>query len=545
MIEFPLQISIDELGGESKLFRDYVSGNETPIRDVLGGFDAGAGRWKQTLDGYDRSAQAGVETRQKLVDRLVDYNTALGVAGDIVDKLRAAKDGGVRFVVTGQQPGALGGPLLTLYKVATTIALAERIEREFETACVPLFWMGADDIDFQEISGLFLVDCNLTPLSTSISASAHAASAPVGDITADAVGQVWEAVEPIVSMCPHGAFTSEVVRGAIAGSVDHGEATARVITALTAGRAAVVDGREPAVRAHARDLFLGFFDKESRLREAVAEAGGSLERAGYHAQLWPGPDSGVFMLEDGRRRKISESQRQDTRDRMEEDVTRFSPGVVLRNLVQDYVFQPVAVVLGPAEIAYRAQLDGVYDEMRVQRPVVFPRMPATYLPPSVTRFLDTLEAPDVAGLLGDPAAFVKRVHASQRSPAIDEAAQRFRSAYRSSADEYLSSVGGTLDKKTKTKSRKRLADVERRLSQALDAAGEAGKEEALSKWPFLGGLGEFIRRRDKPQERYLSLLTPFLFSGRGAGDAVSGAASVFVDGALDGRTLHVVYSLAK
>jgi hypothetical protein len=292
---------------------------------------------------------------------------------------------------------------------------------------------------------------------------------------------------------------------------------------------------------------LRYFEEEARLKDLVNRAGESLEQAGYHAQLRLGPDSGVFALEDGRRqrRKIGESQRSEARERMNEDVTLFSPGVVLRNLVQDQVFQPVAVVLGPAEIAYRAQLDGVYGEMGVSRPVVFPRLTATYLPPSVTGFLDTLDAPDVAGLLRDPAAFVKHVHASLRSPAIDEAAERLRSAFRTSTDGYLSSLGGAVDKKAMDKTRKRFADLERRLAQALDSAGDAGKAESLSKWPFLGGLGEFVRRKDKPQERYLSLLAPFLFSGAGARDAVSGAAATFVDGALDGRTSHVVYSSSK
>ena len=44
-------------------------------------------------------------------------------------------------------------------------------------------------------------------------------------------------------------------------------------------------------------------------------------------------------------------------------------------------------------------------------------------------------------------------------------------AFRTSADGYLSSLGGTLDKKAMDKARKRFADLERRLTQALDPRG--------------------------------------------------------------------------
>ena len=47
------------------------------------------------------------------------------------------------IVVTGQQPGFLGGPLYTLYKVATTIALA-RSRSLAGKPTVPVFWSGDD-----------------------------------------------------------------------------------------------------------------------------------------------------------------------------------------------------------------------------------------------------------------------------------------------------------------------------------------------------------------------------------------------------------------
>lgn len=534
-------IPVAELGGESRLFVDYVSGTHKPIHDILGGFGRGDERWGRTLSVGDDAA-----SWELLVKGMVSYNRSLGVADDVVEKLSGARDGApVSFVVTGQQPGALGGSLLALYKLATAIELASHLERINNTPCIPLYWVGADDVDFREIRDLFLVDSDLTPLSTSIDNASYTAASPVGDIPTFADAQVWEAVEPLIARCPHGGFVGELVRESVDGAADHGAVTARIMARLSGGRAALVDGRDPALRARAKDLFVAFFDGEDQIREVVEASGGSLEAAGYHAQLWLGPDSGLFLVEDGQRKKISQAQRENVRDELARDVTRFSPGVALRNLVQDHVFQPTAVVLGPAEIAYRAQLDGVYRMLDVARPIPFPRMQATYLTPAVAGLPDVADAAGVASLVTDPSSFVKKLYASCHSSEIERSAERFERTFDAEAESFLESLKTALDERAVGKTRKRLADVSRRLGQALDVGETAGKSAALRQWPFLTGVTDFVRRKDKPQDRYLSALAPFLFGGEGAGAVVLAAASAFAEGALDGHPSHVVYSTTE
>ena len=540
-----MTIPIREIGEGSKLFMDYVSGGDTPATAILGGFQRGNNRWEEVIEQSAHASDVGKQSWENLIDRLGEYSHSVGVGGQVLDKLREAKGGGVRFVVTGQQPGVLGGSLLTLYKVMTAIAVSNHVEKTFNVPCVPLHWVGADDVDFKEIRELFLVDCDLTPLSTAVAHDAYQAALPVGDIAAQAIRDVWEAVEPLVSRCPHGEYVSGIVDDALDDATDHGFVTARIIAELTGGRAALIDGRDPAVRVHARELFLRFFDQEERVRELVAASGRSLEEAGYHAQLWLGPDSGVFMVEEGRRKKIVDEKRRDVRAHLAEDVGRFSPGVALRNLVQDSVFRPVAAVLGPAEIAYRAQLDQVYDAMDVGRPVAFPRMQATYLSPPVEALLSSLEAlgiREVVQLHANPTAFVKSIYASQHSDKIKAAEEHFKRAFRAGTDEFLKSIEGTLDQKTVEKSKRRLADVSRRLEQVLDVTEDAGRTASLKRWPFLGALGDYLRRKDKMQDRYLSLLTPFLFSGADGYQSLTAATNAFVEGALDGNVPFVVYS---
>ena len=55
------------------------------------------------------------------------------------------------IVVTGQQPGLMGGPLFTFHKAATAIRLCREInEVASGPRVVPLFWNHSDDHDHRD-----------------------------------------------------------------------------------------------------------------------------------------------------------------------------------------------------------------------------------------------------------------------------------------------------------------------------------------------------------------------------------------------------------
>ncbi|MGH7674857.1 MAG: bacillithiol biosynthesis protein BshC, partial [Gemmatimonadales bacterium] len=79
--------------------------------------------------------------------RVTADTLAAVVAGPGRDRLA---QGPVLVVTTGQQPGLFTGPLYTVYKALTVLALARRIERERGVPVVPVFWVAGDDHDFAE-----------------------------------------------------------------------------------------------------------------------------------------------------------------------------------------------------------------------------------------------------------------------------------------------------------------------------------------------------------------------------------------------------------
>jgi uncharacterized protein YllA (UPF0747 family) len=62
------------------------------------------------------------------------------------------------FLLTGQQPGLLGGPILWYYKALTCAALAREWSVRLARPVIPIFWVAGDDADLDECNHVELLD---------------------------------------------------------------------------------------------------------------------------------------------------------------------------------------------------------------------------------------------------------------------------------------------------------------------------------------------------------------------------------------------------
>ena len=75
-------------------------------------------------------------------------------------------------VLTGQQAGLFGGPLFTLLKALTALKLAEQVSRDHGVPAVAVFWIDAEDHDWDEVRSCTVFDGDL--------GAAHASRCPRG-----------------------------------------------------------------------------------------------------------------------------------------------------------------------------------------------------------------------------------------------------------------------------------------------------------------------------------------------------------------------------
>jgi hypothetical protein len=247
------------------------------------------------------------------------------------------------------------------------------------------------------------------------------------------------------------------------------------------------------------------------------------------------------MVQGGVRQRVPADHRGAVRAEFVRDISRASPGVVARNLLQDHVFMPVAVVLGPAEIAYRAQMAGVYRALDVAMPAVSARLSATYLPPAVRDMVSDL-ALDAARVARDPAAAALSVTSGAVDDGLKSAAAALQSEFDRASLAFLAGTSSRLDDRARVKLQKRIDELSGRLAQTLAAAVEHDTQGPRSRWPFLPRMADMFRRDSAAQERFLSLAVPMLFHGDDAWRSIDDVASQWAADALDGRVWHGVYS---
>ena len=77
----------------------------------------------------------------------------------------------------------------------------------------------------------------------------------------------------------------------------------------------------------------------------------------------------------------------ESRAAIEKTPEAFTPDVLLRPVVQDTLLPTAAYVGGPAEIAYMAQAQVVYQRLLGRMPAMLPRASFTIIEPAVARLL--------------------------------------------------------------------------------------------------------------------------------------------------------------
>jgi len=145
-------------------------------------------------------------------------------------------------------------------------------------------------------------------------------------------------------------------------------------------------------------------------------------------------------------------------------------------------------------------------------------------------------------MVRDPAAYVSDFYESAASPAFRTACDRFKNEFQTAVDDLNRAGREMLPAKLQGKLAGRLGDLQKRLVSLEQIHREAGREAALEMYPFLANLPDALKPRGRPQERALSVLAPFLFSGPPILDTLEAVSAGYIDELMDGNVCHVVYS---
>lgn len=393
---------ISMLPGTSALFRDYAEASDpSTVERLRAWYPADPFRMEWTRNAPELTA----DHRARLADALKAQSGQLGAgpaALENIERLRA----GAAAVVTGQQVGLFGGPLLTLLKAATAIRKAQDATRISGRPHVPVFWLASEDHDVDEVDQVHLLGKSAVEtlkggLGTP-GVPTPAGSLPVGGKLDAALD--W--ADELLAFAP----ICDVLRAAYTDADGYtatmASACGRLLSHIFAEQGLVVmDAAGQPFHSLGIEVLRAAIEQADELEDALVQRSAALEKAGYHAQvkvakgmtllflLSPGPD-GVAERR-ALRRTADGDWKAGTRTYTSTELLgiltsepeRLSPNALLRPVMQDAILPTAAYVGGPAEVAYFAQSAVLFERILGRITAVLPRLSATLIEPAVAEIM--------------------------------------------------------------------------------------------------------------------------------------------------------------
>jgi bacillithiol biosynthesis cysteine-adding enzyme BshC len=448
--------------------------------------------------------------RAALARSLTLANLAYGHprASELAEKLA---DPETRVVVSGQQTGLFGGPLLSLVKAAAAVRWAEAIEASGRPA-VALFWMATEDHDWDEVARAAFPSAD--GLRGHSLGDDPQPLAPVGLRTVGAA--VVSILRELVEEQADPAYRSWLGRLMALWRPDarFGEAFARQTTEIFGARAPLlVDALQPALKRAEAPFLRQLVERRHELARQLAEADARIAARGFPLQVHPQPGaSPLFLLRHHERRRIEwrgddrfalrgvpgEEPVEALLATLDDNPAMVSPGVLARAAIQDALFGTTLAVVGPAELAYLAQSAPVHALLGLAAPWVALRPQAVVLDQRARRRQLAL-AVDLARLLADPEAVERalgeRAGGGFVEPVRAEVAARIES---------MKAAALALDPALERPFAKTRESVAHALeSFAAKVAAAAARRDEVVRRRF-AQLCEAVRPDGRPQERVVS-----------------------------------------
>ncbi len=381
-------ISFNAIPHTTRIFSDFLSYSPAVRKFYPTQPDA------EHVAAFAKSLPRDLARQAAVADALEKQNRAWGASEAALENIQRLRAGAFA-VVTGQQVGLFGGPLLALFKVGSALALAKQVEA-LGVECVPVFWLASEDHDLAEVNQSLLLthDFQLVPFKA---ATSGIEDAPVSTIrfaagTNDAVRQAAELLGE--------SLAADYLRESYVEGETFSNAYAKLYTRIFGEHGLILlDPADPELHRIAAPLFADAIRRTAEIDDALLARNRELQAENHHEQVKVTAESTpLFALVEGARVPIHRSNGQfklgrevvsgdELQRRVEAAPENFSANVLLRPVLQDYWLPTLAYIGGPAEVAYFAQAAVVYEKLLGRITPILARMSATLVEPRIERLL--------------------------------------------------------------------------------------------------------------------------------------------------------------
>lgn len=364
------RLTYREAGGFPPLVLDYIDGAES-IKPFyahfpgIAGIKASIGQRKQFPT-----------HRQTLVDVLTHQYKEVSTSKLVQKNIEALAGENTFCITTAHQNNLFTGPLYVIYKIMHVVRLSIHLAEALPAhKFVPVFFMGSEDADLEELNHIHLGGEKITWNTGQRGA--------VGRMKVDApLRGLLDRLQGQLGIHPFGDEWVNLLRESFQPGRTIQEATFFLLDSLfNRFGLLVLIADDPRLKRIAIPVFENDLFEHSASR-LVTETARQLEKLGYPPQAHA-RGINMFYLAEGLRERIERAGEEwrvlntdivfsaaSLRAELQEHPERFSPNVVFRGLYQEMILPGICFVGGAGELSYWLQLKSLFEHFDVPFPVL-------------------------------------------------------------------------------------------------------------------------------------------------------------------------------
>ena len=316
--------------------------------------------------------------RDLLVRELTKQYERVSKSDRVQQNLELLKNENTFTICTAHQPNIFTGHLYFIYKILHAIKMADWLSSQLKSfQFVPVFYMGSEDADLEELGNIWLNGEKLTWQTQQ--------SGAVGRMGTAGLEKIIDRIEGELSVLPFGKELVELLKKCYAEHANIQQATFHLINELFGeyGLIVLIADNEQMKRkmlpVFRQDIL------EQKPSELVGESIGQLQQVGIKVQANP-RDINLFYLQDNLRERLQQNGKglhvhntdlafstEEILKELEEHPEHFSPNVILRGLYQETILPDIAFIGGGGELAYWLELKSLFDHYEVPFPMLILR----------------------------------------------------------------------------------------------------------------------------------------------------------------------------
>jgi bacillithiol biosynthesis cysteine-adding enzyme BshC len=321
--------------------------------------------------------------RADLVTVLTEQYRNLPVQTAVQDNISALAAADTFTITTAHQPALFLGPLYFLYKAMTAIVMAEDVQKQSGKRIVPVFVLGSEDHDLDELNHIQLFNKRLD--------WQPGESGAVGSMGTGSIAPILEELKTILGDSGPAAKLFDRVSRAYTGAPDFASATQALLHELF-GRfgLVVLNMNHPLLKRHFIPVLEAEITEQASYR-IVQNTIDELFGLGFKPQASP-REINVFYMKAGLRErivlegdvyKVINSDLSFTKSELLAELhahpEHFSPNVILRPLYQEMILPNLAYVGGGGELAYWLERKAQFEHFGVLYPMLVRRHSVLWL----------------------------------------------------------------------------------------------------------------------------------------------------------------------